>query len=251
MKLRLFPASLSTLVGCFLGALWSAAEPAAPTESPQALFAVRFTPGPQWNPEVSPPEQTGFTGHSANLAKLRREGIIRLGARYSDTGLVVVIAPDVEAAGALFADDPSVHAGTFAISVDSFSPFYSGSTTYLQTPEAIVLRAYLAAYNRHDADGVAAHLAETLVWYSVAGDALSPEASGRTEIRDWLVDHFKAHPTMRSDYLAFEQTGPYVTVRERASSLNPNGKRVGQQAFAIHEIRDHLIQRVWYFPASP
>jgi ketosteroid isomerase-like protein len=221
----------------------------AAAPEPLISFAARFTTGPNWNPNMPPPAQTGFTEHSANLARLHRAGSIQFGARYGETGLVVVVAANADVARALFASDPSLAAGTFALKLDRFSPFYDGNTTYLQSPEAHVLRSYLAAYNQHDADGVAAHLAENLVWYSIAGDSLRPEATHRTEIRDWLVEHFRAHPTTRSDYLAFEQTGPYVTVRERASSLDPAGKRVGQEAFAIHEIRDGLIRRVWYFPA--
>ena len=217
--------------------------------SPLQSFAARFTTGPSWDTAQPPSTQAGFAGHSANLKRLRDDGLIQFGARFGETGLVVVLAPDLDAARALFAEDPSLAAKTFVLQIDPFSAFYPGSTTYLQTPEATVMRDYLAAYNRHDADAVAAHLAENLIWYSIAGDTLSPEANSRVAIREWLVGHFEAHPTTRSDYLAFEQTGPYITVRERASSINAEGKRVGQQAFAVHEIRNHLIQRVWYFPA--
>ena len=139
-------------------------------------------------------------------------------------------------------------AETFVLQLDPFSAFYHGSTSHLQTPEARVMREYLAAYNRHDADRVATHLAENRVWYSVTGDNLSEQIISRAAIRDWLVEHFQSHPKIRSDFLAFAQTGPYITVRERASSLNADGKLVDQQAIAIHEIRDNLIQRVWYFP---
>lgn len=223
----------------------------ASAEKPPPLhsFAARFTAGPNWNVDVPPPAQTGFAGHSANLKRLRNEGLVQFGARYGEVGLVVVLAPDIKTARALFAADPSLTAGTFVLQLDLFSAFYHGSTAHLQSPEARVMRDYLAAYNRHDADGVAAHLAPNLVWYSIAGDTLSPEANNRAAIRDWLIEHFQSHPTTRSDYLAFEQTGPYITVREHAFSLDAKGQRVGQQAFAIHEIRDNLIQRVWYFPA--
>jgi len=151
---------------------------------------------------------------------------------------------------AQFAPDPTVAAGVFKLQVDAFAPFAHGNTAYLTTPEAVLLRAYLDAFNRHESDTVAAFCAENFKWYSVEGDKTAVDVEGRTPLRDWLVGYFKSFPTVRSEFLAVEQTGPFLTVRERASWDNREGQRVSQQAFGIYEIRDGLIQRTWYYPAA-
>jgi hypothetical protein len=216
---------------------------------PPKMFAVRLTTGPAWDAAKSPNEQAGMREHSANIARMRREGLVVLGARFGDTGLIVLRVPDEAAVQAQLAPDPAIAGGTFKVQVDAFSPFAHGNTAYLTTPEAILLRAYLDAFNRHEPEAVAAFCAENFKWYSVAGDQITTDIEGRAPLRDWLTGYFKSLPTVGSEFLAIEQTGPYLTVRERASWDNREGKRVSQQALGLYEIRDGLIQRAWYYPA--
>ncbi|MGL6290003.1 MAG: YciI family protein [Silanimonas sp.] len=113
----------------------SAAMPRAPaaTEATSgaatpagALFAVEFTVGPGWDAAKPPGEQAHFAAHSANLRALRDAGQLVLGARYGDTGLVVLRAADEAEARSWIERDPAVEHGTFAFALNRFSPFYGG-----------------------------------------------------------------------------------------------------------------------------
>ncbi len=226
----------------------SASVQAAPES--EKLFAARYSKGPAWDPAKEPNDQAGMREHSANLGRLRREGQILFGARYGDTGLIVFHAADEAAVRKFLEPDPTPKSGVFRLAVDSFNPFYAGSTNYLTTSEAALLRDYLDAFNRHDADAVAAFCAEDVKWLSVDGDKVSPETSTRAQLLEWLVGYFKSFPTVRSEFLSLEQTGPILSVRERASWENKTGQRVAQQAVGVYEIRDGLIRRAWYFAAT-
>jgi hypothetical protein len=221
--------------------------PPAPT--PPRLYAVRLSTGPAWDAAKSPNDQAGMKEHSANIARLRREGTLVLGARFGELGLLVLRVPDEPAVRAQLASDPTIASGVFKVQVDVFSPFAHGTTAWLTTPEAIVLRAYFEAYNRHEPDAVAALLAPKVKWHSLDGDKLSTDGDGREALRTWLAGAFKARPDTRSDFLNIEQTGAFLSVRERASWTAPDGTKSSQQSHSVYEIRDGLIERVWYFPS--
>jgi ketosteroid isomerase-like protein len=221
----------------------------APTDPPK-LYAVRLTKGPAWDEAKSPNEQTGMREHSANIARLRREGTLVLGARFGELGLLVLRVPDEAAVQAQLVPDPAIAGGVFKVQTDVFMPFAHGTTAWLTTPEAIVLRAYLDAGNRLDADAVAALCAENFAWYNVESDKVVPEVQGRAKLRDWLLGYYRDLPSARSEFLAIEQTGPFLCVRERTTWQNKEGKPLSQQAVGVYEIRDGLIQRVWYFPSA-
>ena len=221
---------------------------AQPLPAPK-LFAVRLTTGPAWDAAKSPNEQAGMKEHGANIARMRRDGVLVLGARFGEMGLMVLRVLDEPAARAQFAADPTIASGVFQAQVDVYAPFAHGTTAWLTTPEAMVLRAYLEAYNRHEPDAVAAFLAPEIKWLSLDAEKLSVDGDGREALRTWLAGYFKSLPDVRSDFLAIEQTGAYLTVRERASWTAKDGTRRSQQAHGVYEIRDGLIARVWYFPS--
>jgi uncharacterized protein YciI len=106
----------------------SAAASGAAPDAAEALpsFAVEIRTGPSWDAKKPPNEQALFREHSAHLRKLREEGRILLGARYSDKGLLVVSATDIAAVRALFDADPSIKAGTFAYEAHPLGVFYGG-----------------------------------------------------------------------------------------------------------------------------
>lgn len=220
----------------------------APTPPPK-LYAVRLSTGPAWDAAKSPNDQAGMREHSANIARLRREGTLVLGARFGELGLLVLRVPDEAAVQAQLASDPTIASGVFKTQIDVFAPFAHGTTAYLTTPEAIVLRAYLDAYNRHEPDAVAALLAPNVKWFSLDGDKLSVDGDGREALHKWLTGYFKSLPDTRSDFLSLEQNGPFLSARERASWTAKDGKPRSQQSHSVYEIRDGLIARVWYFPS--
>lgn len=230
----------------------ASSAPAAPSApSAPKLFAARYTKGPAWDESRKPNDQVGMGEHSANLGRLRREGKIVLGARYGDTGLIVLRGPADEAAvREEFRADPTIASGVFRLQVDVFAPFFHGNTAYLTTPEAMTLRAYYDAFNRHDADAVAAFCAEDIKWYSIADDKMAAETESRAQLREWLAGYFKSLPTVRSDVLSLDQSGAFLSVRERPSWTNKAGQPVASHALGVYEIRDNLIRRAWYFPST-
>lgn len=90
------------------------------------LFAVEIKVGPNWDSSKAPNEQVFFREHSANLKRLRDEGHIVMGARYSDIGLVVFSARSKGEVRGRMDSDPSMTAGTFVYEVHAFNVFYSG-----------------------------------------------------------------------------------------------------------------------------
>ena len=109
---------------------WASAQPppASAAAAPQGrLFAVEFKVGPKWVASKPPGEQEFFREHSANLHKLREQGSLVLGARYSDKGLVVLAAESEAAARAMVDQDPAVKHGTFSYELHDFSVFYGGT----------------------------------------------------------------------------------------------------------------------------
>jgi hypothetical protein len=242
------PALLLVLALACASVLTHAATPATPTAK---LFAVTLTTGPAWDAAKPANEQKLFKEHSANLARLRTEGLSVIGGRYGDKGLLLVRAPDEAAVRAELAKDPSITAGTFQATVEEYRPFQHGDTRPpLATPEVAVVRALVAAYNAHDPAGVAAHLADDMKLFSVGTDSQSLDGDGRDAIRTWLEGYFKNVPDVRSEILDLTQTGPHVTYRERASWTNKDGSRRVQSSIAIYEVREGKVRRAWYFPAA-
>jgi uncharacterized protein YciI len=104
-----------------------AAAPDEVTPAPATrFFAVEFRTGPRWDAAKPPGEQAYFQDHSQNLKRLRQEGRILLGGRYSDKGFLVVSGSAEEEIRKLFEADPSVANQVFAFDVHEFRPFYPG-----------------------------------------------------------------------------------------------------------------------------
>jgi uncharacterized protein YciI len=91
------------------------------------VYAVEIKVGPAWDSSKKPHEQSHFREHSANLKRLRDQGSLVLGARYSDKGLVILQAMSEQEAHAMMQQDPSVQGKVFVYEVHEFNVFYSGS----------------------------------------------------------------------------------------------------------------------------
>jgi uncharacterized protein YciI len=106
------------------------AQPAPPASAaaPAALlFAVEIRTGPAWDASKPPQDQAYFRAHSLHLRRLREQGVLVLGARYADKGLLVVRAASLAQAQALLQDDPALQAGVFSHEVHEFRVFYGGA----------------------------------------------------------------------------------------------------------------------------
>jgi hypothetical protein len=98
----------------------------AATPAPVRYFAVEFRTGPKWDAAKPPQEQAHFQEHSQNLSRLRKEGRVLLGGRYTDRGLMILTGESEGEIRGLFAADPSLTNGTFVFDVWEFRPFYAG-----------------------------------------------------------------------------------------------------------------------------
>lgn len=87
-------------------------------------FVVHFATGPNWVSDKPFNEQDSAAGHSANLQKLRQAGVIQMGARYGDLGMIIIQQPDIDTARELIATDPGVEAGIFTFTIEPIYVFY-------------------------------------------------------------------------------------------------------------------------------
>jgi len=114
-----------------------------------------------------------------------------------------------------------------------------------------VVQGHADAFNRHDAEDLLSWVSPAVEWVNVQGSITSVEVRGREMLRDYMATYFEAQPTVRSEIEEAVVTGDYVAVRERASWTAPDGEERSQASLAVYNVRDGLIQRVWYYPVVP
>nr|WP_299343443.1 hypothetical protein [Allomuricauda sp.] len=115
---------LNKCILLFLFPLFVAAQ--EESKASQELFVALYTTGSSWDKEKSPGQQSYFKEHSAFLSGLRKDSVIVLGARYSDTGMLVLKAQSLQAATDLLQSDIAVKEKLFNVEVHTFNPFYKG-----------------------------------------------------------------------------------------------------------------------------
>jgi len=91
-----------------------------------SLYIVTYTTGPSWDVNKPPHEQPNFKEHSARLGQLRKEGVIRFGARYGEKGMIVITASTREAARKIIFEDQAVANKLFEVDVQKLNIFYDG-----------------------------------------------------------------------------------------------------------------------------
>jgi hypothetical protein len=89
-------------------------------------------------------------------------------------------------------------------------------------------------------------VSEDIAWYSISEEGVDVEARGKDAFRQAMESYFNALPAARSEVEAAVASGHYVSVRERAYW----GGEHSQVALGVFEVRNGLIARVWYYPAS-
>lgn len=91
-----------------------------------SLYIVTYTTGPTRDTAKAPNEQSYFMDHSANLGKLRKEGVITAGARYGEKGIIFLLAPSLQAAKEIVFADQAVANKLFNADVQRLNVFYDG-----------------------------------------------------------------------------------------------------------------------------
>jgi uncharacterized protein YciI len=108
----------------------AAAQEIKPADS---LYIVTYTTGSLWDNTKQAHEQHYFKDHSANLGKLRKEGVITAGARYGDKGIIFIKAKSMLAARELVLTDPAVVNKLFMADIQNLSVFYDGCIERLKS----------------------------------------------------------------------------------------------------------------------
>lgn len=118
-----------------------------------------------------------------------------------------------------------------------------------QQSSRALLERFSAAFNAQDAPAMLECVSDSVKWFGIAGDSVSVEVSGKSDLERWLKGYFKSCPSCRSEFLSLQQVGRFVSIDERASWKGKNGDRF-QRSLAVYEIAENRILRVWYYPAE-
>ncbi len=89
-------------------------------------YVVLYTVGQSWDTTKAYHEQADFKEHSAYLSQLRKVNLIVLGARYSDTGIIVIRAKSETEAKDIVNADKAIRNKLFKAEVFAFETFYEG-----------------------------------------------------------------------------------------------------------------------------
>lgn len=98
----------------------------AQAQPKDSLYVVTYTTGSSWDVNKPPHEQPHFKAHSARLGQLRKDGVIKFGARYGEKGMIVISAITYSAAKEIIAIDSAVINKLFAADVQRLNIFYDG-----------------------------------------------------------------------------------------------------------------------------
>lgn len=91
-----------------------------------SLYMVTYTTGANWSTSKSPAEQPYFKEHSLHLSQLRKDGVIKMGARHGERGMIVIAAANFLRAKELIEADQAVQNKLFTAEVQKFNVFYEG-----------------------------------------------------------------------------------------------------------------------------
>ncbi|MEM8998763.1 MAG: DUF5694 domain-containing protein [Bacteroidota bacterium] len=92
----------------------------------ESYFVALYTLGERWDTSKPPSKQVYFGAHSAFLSKLRSEKQIIVGARYSDTGMIILKSESLEKAKETLHADLAIKNKLFQIEIHPFNAFYGG-----------------------------------------------------------------------------------------------------------------------------
>lgn len=105
----------------------------------------------------------------------------------------------------------------------------------------------IAAFNRADAEAMAALVSADLELFYVGGDGRAViGAQGRESFLEQMEQYFAAYPGVRSEAENLIPGPAFVAYRERIVE----GPGAGQSSIAVYEVRDGTVRRAWYYPAE-
>ena len=91
-----------------------------------SLYIVTYTTGPTWDSSKAPGDQFFFKEHSQHLSSLRKDGVITMGARYADKGIIVIKAKSYSHAQEIVTSDEAIANQLFNTDIQKLNVFYPG-----------------------------------------------------------------------------------------------------------------------------
>ncbi|MEM9335188.1 MAG: nuclear transport factor 2 family protein [Pseudomonadota bacterium] len=139
-----------------------------------------------------------------------------------------------------------------SVSLRLFAAFVwvaTSASSHADTPHnhAETVRAFMQAFNAHDAAAMTALVADDVQWLSIKGSTTTVELEGRSNLADAMKGYFAACTSCRSTIKRLMPSTERVSVLEQASWEGSNGPQ-SQQSMAVYEFTGSLIQRIYYFP---
>lgn len=95
------------------------------TKPVDSLYIVTYTTGTAWD-HSKPADQPYFKEHGARLGQLRKDGVIRFGARHGDKGSIVIVAKNLNEAKEIVNADVAVINKLFNADIQRLNIFYEG-----------------------------------------------------------------------------------------------------------------------------
>ena len=90
---------------------------------------------------------------------------------------------------------------------------------------------------------------DDIVWLSVDGDKTDVMTNGAEAMREEMKGYFGPDANPKSAVEILKSHGPFVTTLERAYWMR-DGEENSQASFAVYEVIEGKVRRVWYYPAS-
>lgn len=104
--------------------------------------------------------------------------------------------------------------------------------------------ALLAAFNDHDADGMAELVTDDFELYYMGEDGTAALAvTGPEALRAEMTSYFTAQPGVRSEFRGVIDGARFVAFREHIVG--------GASSLVVYEIADGRVRRAWYYPEEP
>jgi hypothetical protein len=82
--------------------------------------------GELWDLLKPPGEQQYFKEHGARLGQLRKDGVIKFGARYAEKGMIVIAAANYSVAKEIVHADVAIQNKLFNADLQRLNIFYDG-----------------------------------------------------------------------------------------------------------------------------
>jgi len=87
-------------------------------------------------------------------------------------------------------------------------------------------------------------------WVAVEGNDIEIHISGKESLTKAMQDWFKNPKLPQGSLRDWSLNGDHVAVTETAYWTNDAGEDKSQSALTVYQLKDGLIRRVYYYPAT-